>query len=65
MENDTCVWVNNYWLDDIFYFDTSCDNEYEFESLCPGEEGYHYCPYCGKKIEVREIRLQQETDDAS
>ncbi len=33
------------------YFKTGCDVEYQSLTLPDEEDGFIYCPYCGKKID--------------
>ena len=43
-----CEWSGNV---DGFY-DTACGNAHEFITDGPTENGYRYCPYCGKTLTV-------------
>lgn len=50
-EDDTCEW--KYYEND-FVWETSCKHAFQFEAGDVAENEFAYCPYCGKKIEVRE-----------
>ena len=41
------------WQEDVA-FDTLCGMKHQFMADGPVENGYKYCPYCGKEIEVVE-----------
>ena len=43
-----CEWSGNV---DGFY-DTACGNAHEFITDGPTENGYRYCPYCGKTLTI-------------
>lgn len=34
-------------------WDTSCGERFEFVDGGPPENGFEFCPYCGKKLKVR------------
>ena len=51
VSDDVCEWKYNY---SEYYFESSCDHLHIFMSDGPKENGYRYCPYCGKKIKVVE-----------
>lgn len=44
-----CEWI---YIDDEYYWKTSCNHLHVFLSDGPKENEYKYCPYCGKKIKV-------------
>jgi hypothetical protein len=45
-----CRW--RYSGEDEDAWDTSCDNKHCFIVEGPVENGYHFCPYCGRAIKV-------------
>ncbi len=47
-EHPRCCW----WQDEDGVWDTACDNRHEFIEDGPKENHYHFCPYCGKPLEV-------------
>lgn len=49
-ENE-CTWKYN---EDEYYYETSCERVLMFAADGPTENGYLYCPFCGKKIHVEE-----------
>lgn len=50
-ENDRCKWYYRY-SDEENIFDTDCGEGFYFESGGVGEDGFKYCPYCGRLIKV-------------
>lgn len=44
-----CLWIE----DEDKNYETGCDNMFTFNVGCPVENGFIYCPYCGKKLKVR------------
>jgi hypothetical protein len=49
-EQYSCVWGE----DDDGVFDTDCGNRFVFNAGKPGDNGFMFCPYCGKNIKVIE-----------
>jgi len=54
VENDTCEWTETYVSTPFlfmskFKYHTSCQDR----TVSNNVEGYLYCPYCGKKIKLR------------
>jgi len=47
--NEFCKWEVN---DDGVWL-TYCNNAHEFINGDPDENGFNYCPYCGKEIEMQ------------
>lgn len=43
-----CEWTDN----EDGPWDTSCDNMFEFTTDGPKENGFVYCPYCGRILKV-------------
>ena len=43
-------------------WETSCGNEYEFYDDGPYENGFRYCPYCGKRIEEKPLTESYEDE---
>ena len=48
VEAAQCHWQQ----DDEGAYDTGCDERFEFYCDGPIENGFRFCPYCGKPIEV-------------
>lgn len=46
----TCVWKHQEWEDAWL---TSCEGVHWFADGTPEENDYKFCPYCGKKLEVK------------
>jgi len=42
-----CEWRYD---DDTDSWDTKCDNKHQFTADGPTENGYQFCPYCGKPL---------------
>jgi DNA-directed RNA polymerase subunit RPC12/RpoP len=38
------------WYDYLEYYDTKCGHSFTFNDGSVEENGYKYCPNCGKKI---------------
>lgn len=49
---DTCEWEYDEDYDDNVW-NTECDNQHYFEEGGIKENSYKFCPYCGKKIEIK------------
>ena len=48
--NDTCKWgKNGFALED--YWETGCENLFQFINGGPEQNHFEFCPYCGKPIE--------------
>lgn len=48
----TCKWHKDaYEWEDHDYWETSCDNLFQFNDGGPKENHFEYCPYCGKRID--------------
>jgi DNA-directed RNA polymerase subunit RPC12/RpoP len=45
-----CVWVRSGYDN---YFTTSCNGDFESDEITPTHNGFIHCPFCGKKIEVK------------
>lgn len=47
-----CEWIMNkgYSWD---YFKTSCNETWEDDSLCQYADKLNYCPWCGRRIEIK------------
>lgn len=41
------------WRDMQEYWETGCDNAFSFETEGPEENGFKFCPYCGKTIKKK------------
>jgi hypothetical protein len=42
--------MNCTWTFEVEYWKTECGGACCFEAYGPDENGYEYCPYCGKRI---------------
>jgi hypothetical protein len=52
MKIETCAWrVEADWLFENERYETSCGEAFVFETGTPKENGFTFCPYCGKRIE--------------
>ena len=51
MREETCTWIVEVDEDDIWH--TSCGNDFEFTAGNPEDNKFLFCPYCGKRIEVK------------
>ena len=49
---ETCKWTHDP-LDDERVYETSCGQANQFGDGGPVENGYKFCPYCGKEIELK------------
>lgn len=48
----TCKWCKDgYHMAEHDYYQTECDNLFQFSNDGPKENHFVYCPYCGLKIE--------------
>ena len=58
-----CNW--QYYTDDGEpYYETDCYNVHLFSEGTPKENGYKFCPYCGKRIITKmEVRLLDNLRD--
>jgi len=52
-----CVWK---WDDDTSSYDTTCDNKFQFTFDTPKENGFKFCPYCGKGIAQKKPESKKE-----
>ena len=52
----TCKWCKDGYKWEYYeYWETGCDNLFQFHAGGPKENHFKFCPYCGKPIEeVRE-----------
>jgi hypothetical protein len=50
-ELNKCNWL---YYGDTDLWETSCGNCFCFSDGKPLEDGFCYCPYCGKEIEITE-----------
>ena len=48
--SDRCAWT---WDNDVGAYKTKCNRAMYFEG-CERDDGFNYCPYCGKRIEEKE-----------
>ena len=52
MKTDTCKWhKDGQHMPDHDYWETSCDNMFQFKVDGPNENSFKFCPYCGLPIE--------------
>jgi len=48
-----CKWKKNgFHMEDHNYWETTCDNMFQFNIDGPKENHFTFCPYCGGLIEV-------------
>ncbi|OGO11435.1 MAG: hypothetical protein A2Y53_00010 [Chloroflexi bacterium RBG_16_47_49] len=51
--DETCMWeLHDGYEEEIW--ETECDNSFFFSAGRPQEDGFLYCPYCGKLIAILE-----------
>jgi len=50
MSDRLCGWSRQ--DDDETVWDTGCGKCFYFEAGAPAEDGFNFCPYCGKKIDA-------------
>ena len=55
-----CVWTKDEWADT---WETGCGNAFVFNDEGPTENGFKFCPYCGKSVLVK-ITDTKEPPDA-
>jgi rRNA maturation endonuclease Nob1 len=55
--NGTCVWT---FVDSDEFWDTSCGQGFCFDHDGPKENKYHFCPHCGKPIELKHVETQKD-----
>jgi hypothetical protein len=46
-QSDKCKWH----IDGESFFVTECGHAFEFNEAGPVENGFRFCPYCGKQVE--------------
>ncbi|MCP5019605.1 MAG: hypothetical protein GY938_30630 [Ketobacter sp.] len=52
---NTCKWhENGFHLEEHGYWETGCENMFQFGNGGPKENHFKFCPYCGQEIEVVE-----------
>ena len=54
--SDKCVWKPASGIGALIddYWDTNCGEAFYFDTGGIEENGFNFCPYCGKEIEVRD-----------
>lgn len=58
-----CIWIASITWDNE-YWETSCGSDFTFIDGTPTDNGYKFCPNCGKPINIKEIKHEEpETDD--
>jgi len=55
--NEYCTWSE----DEDYVWMTSCHESHIFFDGTPIENGYKFCPYCGKPL--KEVELEYEKED--
>ena len=53
ISDDVCEW--RLCDEEANVYDTSCRNPHILIEGTPKENNYEYCPYCGKKIKIKEV----------
>lgn len=53
VDADVCVWIlkGEPFVDE--FYETSCEHGFDYFVNEPRANWFVYCPYCGKKIQVR------------
>ncbi len=54
-----CVWTQN----EDGYWETACDNAFEFTVDGPVENGMIFCPYCGQRLQAVPLPVPVVDDD--
>lgn len=54
----TCEWTHHEYQD---YWSTDCENAFSFVDDTPSENGFLYCPYCGRKL--LEVQPEEEENE--
>lgn len=49
-KKNVCVWGER---PHRCFFATGCGSEFASFYVSPRDRGFRYCPYCGKKVEVK------------
>ena len=50
----TCTWTQNDDEDDSYWAAACCDHLFVFNDGGPVENGFRYCPYCGRELSENE-----------
>jgi hypothetical protein len=61
MSDQQCTWTE----DDDGPWDVECGNRFEFNEGGPPENGFDFCPYCGKKLKSVRWRPNVELTGAA
>lgn len=64
MNDNFCIWLEPDWEEEDF-FETQCGKAYcfDYEARNLSDSNYNYCPNCGKKIKIIEIKTCAECGD--
>ena len=46
----TCTWTQNDDEDDSYWAAACCDRLFVFNDGTPSENGFAFCPYCGREL---------------
>lgn len=60
MENETCKWTQE---DEGSHYSSDCGMHFIFEEDGPTENGFKFCPKCGKPLVA--VEWEQETTEAN
>lgn len=55
---DSCLWTSDWYYEfsvKTFYHKTACDASYDLEPSDLKKLDYHFCPNCGRKIEMGKV----------
>jgi hypothetical protein len=64
MSEEQCEWcVDDYAIWHTDCGNTDCGNAFYFEVGTPAENGFKFCPYCGKKLKVEQKETAPERTD--
>ena len=50
----TCTWTQNDNEDDSYWAAACCDHLFVFNDGTPSENGFAFCPYCGRELSENE-----------
>ena len=57
---ESCTWIQEIAPDGDDVWETGCGEAFQFENGAPKENGFVYCPYCGKKLIARLVGVSSD-----
>jgi hypothetical protein len=55
--SEKCKWR---FVEDMCFYDTSCENAFTFIDGGPLENKFRFCPYCGNEIKLTKPEAEKE-----